>query len=145
MIKKQEEVYHSNSPEDTFSFASDIGKELKGGEIILLIGDLGSGKTLFAKGLAHGLGIKDTQEVTSPSFTIIHQHIGRLTFYHVDLFRITSLDELYLLGLEEIMNGENVVAIEWAERLGSLTPRKALKVFFQNLGANKRKITLLKN
>jgi len=145
-IKKdeQKQVFHSSSSEDTFNLASRIGKQLRGGEVILLIGELGSGKTLFAKGLARGLGVEDSQEVTSPSFTLVHQHLGRFKFYHVDLFRISSLDEIYQLGLEEIMIAKNVVAIEWAEKLGPLTPKNAIKVLFRNLGEGKRSITLLR-
>jgi tRNA threonylcarbamoyladenosine biosynthesis protein TsaE len=133
-------TFYTSSPEETFDAGKNIGKKLKGGEVILLIGELGTGKTIFVKGLAQGLGVKSDDEITSPTFTIIHQHYGRLPLYHVDLFRITNAEELYNLGLEEIMSGSNIVVIEWAEKLGAITPERCIKVFFQHLGGNKRSL-----
>jgi tRNA threonylcarbamoyladenosine biosynthesis protein TsaE len=133
-------TFYTSSAEETFGVGKNIGKKLKGGEVILLIGELGTGKTIFVKGLAQGLGVKSNAEITSPTFTIIHQHYGRLPLYHIDLFRITCAEELYNLGLEEIMSGANIVAIEWAEKLGALTPKRCIKIFFQHLGGNKRSL-----
>lgn len=133
---------YTSSAEETFDVGKNIGKKLKGGEVILLIGELGTGKTIFVKGLAQGLRVKNNDEITSPTFTIIHQHYGRLPLYHVDLYRITCAEEIYNLGLEEIMNGSNIVAIEWAEKLGALTPKRCIEVFFQHSGGNKRSLFL---
>src|SRR5216684_2673059 len=94
----------TRSPEETFALARRIGEQLKGGEIFLLKGELGAGKTLFAKGLAAGLGI-DPADVTSPSFTLVNIHQGRLRFYHVDLYRLES-DRRVDLGLEEVFEDE---------------------------------------
>jgi tRNA threonylcarbamoyladenosine biosynthesis protein TsaE len=106
----------TRSPEETFEIAKRIGEQLKGGEKFLLSGELGAGKTVFAKGLAAGLGIEPA-EVTSPTFTLINAHEGRLRFYHVDLYRLDDGAHRNL-GLEEIFDDEKAVTvIEWAERL----------------------------
>jgi len=135
-------IFYTSSAEETLTIGKNIGEKLKGGEVILLIGELGTGKTIFVRGLARGVGVKSIDEITSPTFTIIHQHDGRFTLYHVDLFRITCVEELYNLGLEEIMSGSNIVAIEWAERLGVLTPKRCIKVYFQHLGGDKRSLLI---
>ena len=116
----------THSPEETFALAKRIGEHLKGGEIFLLSGDLGAGKTVFAKGLAAGLGI-DASDVTSPSFTLINIHEGRLRFYHIDLYRLeTGANQS--LGLEEIFEEDKAVTVvEWAERL-SPVPVDTIKV-----------------
>ena len=100
------------SVEDTYAVAEKLAKKLRGGEVILLRGELGAGKTAFIKGLARALGVKET--VTSPTFTFMKSYKGRLTLYHYDMYRVTSADELYELGLEEHLKEEGgVCAIEW--------------------------------
>lgn len=109
----------THSPEETLALGKRIGEQLKGREIFLLRGDLGAGKTVFAKGLASGLGIKPN-DVTSPSFTLVNSHEGRLRLYHIDLYRLDfgSQDNL---GLPEIFEDRDaVIVIEWAERLSAL-------------------------
>ena len=103
----------SCSEDDTLSAGAAFSKALKKGDVVLLNGTLGAGKTRFAKGLAQGLGIKDT--VTSPTFSIMNVYYGgSLPFFHLDLYRIESADELFELGVEEyIRSGEGVAAIEW--------------------------------
>src|SRR5438552_13487163 len=109
----------SNSERETFDLGVRIGTQLSGGEIILLSGPLGAGKTMLVKGIASALGI-DQDDVTSPSFTLVNPHQGRLLLYHIDLYR---LDEgaaaAHAVDLDEILTDEKaVVIIEWAERLG---------------------------
>ena len=109
----------SRSERETFALGERIGRELSGGEIILLDGPLGAGKTVLVKGIAHALGI-DEVDVTSPSFTLVNPHQGRLLLYHIDLYR---LDEgaaaAHAVDLDEILRDEHgVVVIEWAERMG---------------------------
>lgn len=114
--------FTTHSPEETFALARRIGERLSGGEIFLLSGELGAGKTVFAKGLAAGLGI-DPADVTSPSFTLVNVYEGRLRFYHVDLYRLES-DRQVDLGLEEIFEEEKAVAVvEWAERFTVILAR----------------------
>jgi tRNA threonylcarbamoyladenosine biosynthesis protein TsaE len=107
----------TRSADETLELATRIGKTLKGGEVFLLKGDLGAGKTVFAKGLAAGLGI-DPTDVTSPTFTLVNSHQGRLRLYHIDLYRL-DIGAHQRLGLEEIFDdATGVSVIEWAERLG---------------------------
>jgi tRNA threonylcarbamoyladenosine biosynthesis protein TsaE len=132
----------THSDEETFALGERIGEALTTGAIFLLSGDLGAGKTVFAKGLAAGLGI-DPFEVTSPSFTLINEYAGRLKFFHIDLYR---LDEQACvgLGLEEILETKDaVVLIEWAERLGYV-PDGAIHINIDYLDDTERKITLNK-
>ena len=111
--------HQSQSAGETFALGSQLGSHLRGGEIILLDGPLGAGKTVFVKGIASALGI-DSEEVTSPSFTLVNPYDARFPFFHIDLYR---LDEGYAaahaVDLEELLTDERaVVVIEWAERLG---------------------------
>lgn len=107
--------YVSRSPEETSRIGESLGQRLRGGEVILLFGPLGAGKTHFVRGLAAGLGL-DASQVSSPSYALIDEHPGRVTLYHVDLYRLSTPD-LPDLGLEDLYGRRNVVAIEWAERL----------------------------
>lgn len=101
-----------NSVSDTYAVASRLARRLNGGEIILLSGDLGAGKTTFTKGLAKALGISEV--VTSPTFTFMKSYTGRLTLYHYDMYRVTDSSELYELGLEEYLGAAGgVCVIEW--------------------------------
>ena len=119
----------THSAEETFTLAKGLGEQLKGGEVFLLKGDLGAGKTVFAKGLAAGLGI-DPADVTSPTFTLVNPHEGRLRFFHIDLYRLDA-GAHQGLGLEEIFDDENgVTVIEWAERLGFVFARATVVEMF---------------
>jgi tRNA threonylcarbamoyladenosine biosynthesis protein TsaE len=110
-----------SSIEATQDFGENLANELAGGEIIALRGVLGAGKTQLVKGLARGLGF--TGDVTSPTFTIIHEYQGgRLTLYHIDLYRIRSETEAVDLGLEEYLPGDGITVIEWPERIEHLLP-----------------------
>lgn len=102
----------SKSVNETMSIASNLAKELKGGEVFLLNGELGAGKTVFCKGIAVGLGIKEL--VTSPTFTIVREYKGgRLKLNHFDMYRIEDADELFELGIDEYFNEKAVCVIEW--------------------------------
>lgn len=101
----------SHSETETFEFAKRVADGLKGGEIILLNGDLGAGKTTFTKGLAKALGVTET--VTSPTFTYVKEYDGRLPLYHFDMYRVGDADEVYELGLEEYFYKGGVVVVEW--------------------------------
>lgn len=109
----------SQEPGETFNLGRQVGEQLRGGEILLLSGPLGAGKTIFVKGIAKALGI-DPEEVTSPSFTLVNIHTGRLVLYHVDLYRLDEgASAAHAVDLDELlMNEQAVLIIEWAERLG---------------------------
>lgn len=128
------------SPEETFELGRSISCEITGPAIILLSGDLGAGKTLLTKGVAAGLDI-DPADVTSPSFTLINLHHGRLRLYHVDLYRLDS-STCAVLGLEEIFEDPKaVVVIEWAERLPR-TPRQAIRIHIEYVNDSSRRMLI---
>lgn len=137
----KEKTFITKSSEETKDLARKIAKNLKGGEVLLLFGNLGSGKTTFVQGLAEGLGIKE--RIISPTFIIIRHHkLKDRVFYHVDLYRIESSKELEELGLNEILNNkENIIAIEWAEKLKTL-PKIRTEIYFEYISENEREITI---
>ena len=133
----------TSSAKETKELAKKMAKDLRGGEILALYGDLGAGKTAFVQGLAQGLGIR--RPVTSPTFVIIRPYKGAvLTLYHIDLYRIRDVGEVRDLGVEEILKDKKaVLAIEWPEKMESLLPRaRTMKIHFEWLGENTRRITL---
>ena len=133
----------TKSPEQTQSLAEQLGRLLQPGDVVALVGELGSGKTLFSQGLARGLGVPKNFYITSPTFAIINEYPGRVPFYHLDLYRVSNRAELSELGLEEILYGLGAVAIEWAERLGQDLPVERLEVHLKFLGEEERDITFL--
>ena len=114
-----------------------LGESLTAGDVVLLYGDLGAGKTAFVRGLARGIGA-DPAEVSSPTFTIVQEYPGRLTLYHVDLYRLEER-EVDDLGLEELVLGDGVVAIEWAERWRG-RPDDVIEVRIEHAGEDERRI-----
>jgi tRNA threonylcarbamoyladenosine biosynthesis protein TsaE len=110
----------SHSPKETFDFGYQFGERLQGGEILLLSGPLGAGKTLFVKGICTALGIEE-EEVTSPSFTLVNPYEGRLRLYHLDLYRLDEgASAAHAVDLDDLLADErSVIVIEWAERMGS--------------------------
>src|SRR5438128_10678926 len=132
----------SNSEQETYSFAKKLAESLPTPAHVLLYGELGAGKTVFAKGLADGIDVNETDEVTSPTFTLINQYPGRIRIYHIDLYRIET-GALDGLGLEEIFDDPNAaVIVEWAERLGNFETPGATKVFLSYEDAHYRKIDI---
>lgn len=133
----------THSAEETFELAYRIGEALTGPAVFLLRGDLGAGKTVFAKGIGAGLEI-DPAEVNSPTFTLVNRHDGRLTLYHLDLYRIEGgADEVYDLGLDEILaEPAAVVVIEWAERLGTFAIPDGYRISLSDLGGEERRIEI---
>jgi tRNA threonylcarbamoyladenosine biosynthesis protein TsaE len=113
MVKS--EFYRCLEPADTIKIGTYVGTHLKVGDIVLLEGSLGSGKTTFVKGIAASIGIED--EITSPTFTIISIYKGKEDLYHIDLYRIQTPGELDELGLEEYLYGKGISVIEWGERI----------------------------
>lgn len=111
---------YTNSPEETRTLARQISNYLKEGDIILLSGDLGAGKTLFTKGIGEGLGID--KPITSPTFTIMQQYSGRVNLYHFDLYRIEDPEELVEVGLMEYMYNDGVTVVEWFEKMDEFPP-----------------------
>lgn len=130
----------STSEQETLEFAKGLAQSLPMPAHVLLYGDLGAGKTLFAKGLAEGFGVADVDEVSSPTFTLVNRYSGRVKIYHIDLYRIET-GAIEGLGLEEIFDDPDAaVIIEWAERLGSFETPGAVRVFLSYVDERSRKI-----
>jgi tRNA threonylcarbamoyladenosine biosynthesis protein TsaE len=133
----------TRSAEETFELAYRIGEAINEPAVFLLHGDLGVGKTVFAKGVGAGLDI-DPAEVNSPTFTIVNRHEGRMRMYHLDLYRIEGgANEVYSLGLDEML-GEDavVVVVEWPERLGAFAIPDAYRVVIDDLGGDERSVSV---
>lgn len=127
------------SEEETSAAGERLAASLRPGDLVLLYGDLGSGKTAFVRGLARGLGA-DPEEVSSPTFTLVQEYPGRVTLFHVDLYRLDER-EADDLGLEELILGDGVVAIEWAERWRG-RPGDAIEVRIEDAGEDRRRISV---
>lgn len=127
----------SKSPGDTLKIGRMIAKTLRPGDIICLLGDLGSGKTVLTKGIASGLGIK-VEEVISPTFVIIREYQGKLPLYHFDLYRIEDCKDILSLGYDEYFFDAGVTVVEWAERLNPLMPKDYLEVKLMHRPKNER-------
>jgi len=132
----------TRSVEDTRALGQDIGRRLQSNTVITLTGDLGSGKTVFVQGLAKGLGVPNRYYVTSPTYTLINEYPGRFRLFHVDLYRLDHVEELKEIGIDEIVNGEGVVAVEWADKLPGNLLTDYINLQFEIVGEESRKILL---
>src|SRR5580704_1784787 len=128
--------------EETLGFGERLACELQPGDVIALSGDLGAGKTALVKGIARGLGI--TQDVTSPTFTLVHEYIGgRLPLFHIDLYRLSNVEQALAIGIEDYLSGTGVTTIEWAEKAESLLPPDAARIHITSLSENTRRIEVV--
>jgi tRNA threonylcarbamoyladenosine biosynthesis protein TsaE len=134
--------YRSHSPLDTERLGEQLGRLLHEGSIVCLYGDLGSGKTVFTKGLARGLGVPREAVVRSPSFILMQRYPGRLPLYHADLYRLESAQDVDDIGLREVLGGHGVAVIEWADKLEAALPMERLDVTLHHLDDDQRLITL---
>jgi tRNA threonylcarbamoyladenosine biosynthesis protein TsaE len=116
----------TRSPEETLVLGSALAPALVPGDVISLSGDLGAGKTTFVRGVAKALGV--TGRVTSPTFTIVHQHSGRYPLVHMDVYRLESFQEVLDLGFEELLDPEAILLVEWGEAVAPLLPRRHLEI-----------------
>ena len=139
MKKSRGAVHTTRSEDETLRLAEELARGFAGDEIVLLTGELGAGKTVFTKGLAAGLGVKDSGQVCSPSYTLINVYQGRVPVFHIDLYRLRKDSEVEDLGLEDCL-GEGVVIIEWAEKLGF--PLEGIRVRIEPGPNEERTITI---
>ncbi len=136
--------YVCQSPEETFDLGETLGESLRGGEIVLLSGSLGAGKTLFTKGVLSALDF-DVDEVTSPSFTLVNLYRAKFDVYHIDFWRLENIEDVAAaVGLNEILEDETAIVIaEWSERLKETAfPNKIIRVSIEGDGDEPRKITV---
>lgn len=138
------QVYHSYSADDTFSIGKKFGEVCNAGDVILLNGDLGVGKTIFSKGLGKGLGI--AEPISSPTFTVLQIYEeGRLPLYHFDVYRIADVEEMDEIGYEDYFYGQGVCLIEWAGLVEEILPENATAITIEKdlkQGMDYRKITI---
>lgn len=136
-------VWETFSPEETEAIGEKMGQEAIPAQVYSLDGDLGVGKTVFTKGFARGLGI--TEHVTSPTFTIINEYVGRMPLYHFDVYRISSEEEMEDTGYEDYFYGEGVSLVEWATLIPDLIPKDAFYITIEKdyaKGDDYRRITI---
>lgn len=129
----------SNSEDDTFSLAKKLAKSFQGKEVVLLSGELGAGKTVFAKGIAAGLDIEDVHQVCSPSYTLVNVYQAKFPLFHMDLYRLGSVSEIEDLGWEELL-GQGVIVVEWAEKLDF--EGESIRITIDVIGNQQRKICM---
>jgi tRNA threonylcarbamoyladenosine biosynthesis protein TsaE len=131
----------TRSAQETHELGVRLGHDLSVPSVVLLRGDLGTGKTTLTRGIAEGLGVRDPGEVSSPSFALVHNYRGRCPIYHVDLYRLNGTRDLYTIGLDECLTQEGVTIIEWSERLTFPVPA-ALSIDIEDAGGDSRVIRI---
>ena len=132
----------SSSPEETVRIGRAMGSVLEAGDIVALVGDLGTGKTCLTSGIARGLGVPEAYFITSPTFTLINEYPGRIPLFHLDMYRLSSSADLDDMGMDEYFYGNGVMVIEWAEKIREILPETAIHIFLQHDDGNKRKIEI---
>jgi tRNA threonylcarbamoyladenosine biosynthesis protein TsaE len=135
-------IYTTFSAEETMNLGREIAHRVRPPQLILLVGDLGSGKTTLAKGLIEGLGAARSDDVLSPTFSLIHEYEGNPKVYHIDLYRLDQVPEFETLGLEELWEQHAVVLIEWGEKFTAHLPTPRLQISMEDQGGDKRLITV---
>lgn len=135
-------ILESRSPEETFRLGEAIGRALRGGEVIALTGQLGAGKTHLVKGIAAGNGLDDPRRVTSPTFVLVNEYLGRLRLFHLDLYRLSGAAELQALGFDEMIGPGSAAVIEWADRAAEALPDDVLDVEISVVGELARRFRI---
>ena len=129
------------SPEETIAFAEQIGRLLRGGDVIAYRGGLGAGKTTFTRGIALGMGLPD--EVSSPTFALVNEYRGNgLTLYHFDMYRILNAEALETTGFYDYISEDAVIVCEWSENIADCLPENVIAITIETAGENVRKITV---
>jgi len=133
-------TFQTSSEEETIALGATLARELPERAVVLLIGNLGAGKTTLAKGIVKGLGVAAPEEVSSPTFTLIHEYGDRRKVYHVDLYRLYRDEEVATIGLDEIFDRDALVLVEWGERFPSLMPPGRIEIHLKQAGDDCREI-----
>ncbi len=141
--QKIEQITHSE--EETRVFALTFAKELRPGDILLLEGGLGAGKTTFVQGIALGLGVPSTVMIHSPTFTLVNEYPAKIPLIHIDLYRIDYSQEFEELALADYLNGKNILAVEWAKKAPHYWPPEAIRVSLESMDSHSRKIVVTKS
>ena len=138
------QTFVTHSEEETIAVGERLAASLPSGSVVLLVGELGAGKTTLAKGIVHGLGAAEAEEVSSPTFTLVHEYGAQVKVYHVDLYRIEHPEELDTLGLDELLDSQAIVLVEWGEKFPTLWPRDRIEIHLRRLPDEAREIRLLR-
>ena len=139
-------ITNAGSPSETRKLGEELGRDLKPGSVVALLGDLGAGKTTFVQGLARGLNISEI--VTSPTFVIVNEYKipdKKSSLYHIDLYRTDDISQISDLGFQDIFNTDSIVVIEWAEKAQNLLPDGCIKVNFKVISETERQIEIVGN
>ena len=135
-------TFQTHSAEETTELGRRLAPELKPGSIVLLRGDLGAGKTTMVKGIAEGFNAARAEEVTSPTFTLIHEYRGpEITLYHIDLYRIDTQRELDTLALDDLMTANSILLIEWGEKFQRFAQERDAEIAIEHQGGDERVVT----
>ena len=132
----------TESPEETVLLGQKLGRHLQRGDLVILTGELGCGKTWFTKGIALGVGVPADEVVTSPSFALMNQYEGRHTLYHMDVYRLENAQDFLDTGLDECFDGGGVVVMEWGDRWPEILPACRFNVAFSILGEASREVLM---
>ena len=136
-------VFETHSSEETTQLGRQLAAELRPGSIVLLRGELGAGKTTMVKGIAEGWSAAKAEDVTSPTFTLIHEYRGPgITLYHIDLYRIDTQRELDTLGLDDLIDPKSILLIEWGEKFERFVQERETEIAIEHQGGDHRRITI---
>jgi len=136
-------VFETHSSEETTQLGRQLAAELRPGSIVLLRGELGAGKTTMVKGIAEGWSAAKAEDVTSPTFTLIHEYRGpTITLYHIDLYRIDTQRELDTLGLDDLIEPKSILLIEWGEKFERFVQERETEIAIEHQGGDHRRITI---
>ncbi len=133
-------TFISHSVNETEEFAAQLAQALRPGDVLAFRGGMGAGKTAFIRGLARGL--EAAGEVSSPTFALVHEHNGKIPLFHFDLYRITSLEDLYSTGYFDYLDRSGILAVEWSEQIEGILDEKTILITLETLGETSRKITV---
>ena len=130
----------TRSPEETRAIGRIVGERASPGDVVLLTGELGTGKTCLTQGILNGLGSEDLAR--SPTFVLISEHLGRMPLYHMDLYRIGTVEQAEVLGIEEYVDGDGLTVVEWADNVPGIFPDDALSIELELLSECERRLSL---
>jgi tRNA threonylcarbamoyladenosine biosynthesis protein TsaE len=135
--------FTTHSADETIHLGKQLARDLKPPQLVVLHGELGAGKTTLVKGIAEGFQAASQDDVTSPTFTLIHEYRGpKVNVFHIDLYRIDTQRELDTLGIDDLFGDSNVILIEWGEKFPRFERERDVEIRFERLGENERKITI---
>ncbi len=132
--------FETHSDEETRALGRELASQLPQQGLVLLIGELGAGKTTLTKGIVEGRGAADADDVSSPTFTLIHEYGNPATVYHIDLYRLDTVEQVVGLGLDELLDRQALVIMEWAERFPTLLPAERVEIHLTHQGEHDRLI-----